>query len=64
MPKLTNVDTHYVKEIAKRHQQIGWRLGILYTHLGYLKESDLERTTVAKLIQEVHDLIAEEATNA
>tara|TARA_B000000609_G_C24143836_1_gene332930 strand:+ start:514 stop:705 length:192 start_codon:yes stop_codon:yes gene_type:complete len=60
MPKLTNVDTHYVNVIAKRQQQIGWRLGILYTHLGYLKESELDRVTVAKLIQEVHDLIAGE----
>ena len=39
MPKLTNVDTNYMMDVAKRHQKIGWRLGILYAHY-YNKESN------------------------
>lgn len=64
MPKLTNVDTHYVMEIAKRHQKIGWRLGILYAHFNNSDSSTvklgLDRFEAAQLLQEIHDITAGE----
>ena len=54
MPKLSNVDTNYMMEVAKRHQKIGWRLGILYAHF-YNNESNLDRQEAAQLIQEIQE---------
>ena len=60
MPKLTNVDTHYVMEIAQRHQKIGWRLGILYAHFYNNENSGLDRFQAAQLLQEIHDITVRE----
>ena len=60
MPKLTNVDTHYVNEVAVRHQKIGWTLGILYAHNYDIEQSSLTKNQVAQLIQTIHELVTGE----
>jgi|TARA_X000001036_G_scaffold428035_1_gene457347 hypothetical protein len=60
MAKLTNVDTNYVETVAKRHQNIGWFLGILYANTCPNEEEILTQSEAAEMIHKVHELVVGE----